>query len=358
VYVPLGRSVLRVTAAGDMIPMGPDLGTGLPFELDGHVIDLVSTLTFMYALVSPIALDARLSPSVWAWSGEGWHQVMQGDPGKQAAGLHYSRGTQALHLIHTDGSARRIYLPDDTTALRRSDNLRYESTGVLDTGHYFGGMREVNKLWGDVTIHGCLPTGTSILIEYTNAPDVIMCGASWSSADEAMSSLGYITATGQTLRFPVIASSDGAPYMRLRLTLATADNTVTPLISAIVVRMIPRIVQQWTWSITAKLPLQCLTYRDGSYVADYDQALWDTALRNACKELAPIILTDIDGVHYHIAVTAFSRRVYNTHCDDEDSDILQGDIIWNITALQLSGDIANTDVEAWEVPVWPLPGPM
>lgn len=354
VYVPLGRSMVRITAAGDLIPMGPDLGVGLPYELDGHIVDAISTLTFMYALVSPIAEDADLKPSVWAYTGEGWHQVMQGGTSQQACGLHYDRHTQQLFMFFTDGTCRAIFLSDDTTALRRGDNLRYESVGVLDTGNFFGDMREVTKTWGEIELHGCFPNGTSVLIEYADEFVNPLCNSSWSSGTVDWHAVGTVSANNMPLRLPLYNTT----YLRLRLTLATTDQTASPLIEAITVKYIPRVVNQWAWNISVKLPLECLTYRDGSYVPMYDQHQFDLMLRESCMQNAPLIFEDIDGAAYWVAVTAFSRRVGNVHCDD--TDLLAGDIQWSLSLLQLYGNITDGAVdEALIPPEWPgiLPGP-
>lgn len=336
VYVPVGRSMMRITASGDMIPMGPDLGAGLPRERDGHNICCVSTLTFMYSLVSPIDVGSGEAPSVWAWSGEGWHQVISGYGNKYGRGLFYSRLYGYMFMMHEDGSCVRVFMPDDSTAMRRGDNMRYESTGLLDTGHFFGDLREVDKLWGDVTVHGCFPTGTSIKIYYTVEPDTVMCGANWSTSDQTWVLLSTITSTNVQIVFPDV----GTNQIRFKFVLETLDETATPMITAIVTRYIPRIVQQWAWNLSIKLPVQCLTYRDGSYVPAYDQGVWDSAVRTACMSIIPVDFTDVDGRTYSVAVTSFSRRVTNIGCADDDT--LEGDISWSLSLLQLTGDISGT----------------
>lgn len=334
VYVPVGRSMMRITSSGDLIPMGPDLGAGLPRERDGYNVCCVSTLTFMYSMVSPQDIGSNEAPSVWAWSGEGWHQVISGYGNKKGRGLFYSRLYSYMFMVHEDGSCLRVYIPDDSTAMRRGDNMRYETIGFLDTGHYFGDLREVDKLWGDVAVHGCFPTGTSIQVYYTTLPDMVMCGANWSSSDETWTLLGTVSATGEKLVFPT-----SGKQIRLKFVLLTTNDAATPMITAVVLEYIPRVVQQWAFQLSIKLPVECLTYRDGSYVPGYVQSVWDAAVRQACMSVVPVSFTDIDGKEYSVAVTAFSRRVANIGCADDDS--LEGDIFWSLSLLQLTGNISG-----------------
>ena len=336
VYASAGEGAVRITKNGDMIPMGLDLGAGLPVECSGSVLAFQSTLSYLHALVASPVADANTFSSVWSWSGEGWHQVMRCENGKRALGMYYARALNRLFVIQNDGSTLHLFLPDESSVMRRGINQRYVASGALDTCVFYGDLRNVEKMWGVVEIQGTFPAGTGVQVWWSTDETSPLSKSTWSINDVEWSYLTTITSNRQAISFPNIHSAG----LRLRLVLQTSNDAVTPLVEAVIVRYIPRIVQQWNWQLTVALPTDCMFYRDGTPVEGYDQALWDMRLREICTSLAPVSFVDIDGREYSVTVTNFSRRISNVgmeSCDVQGEMI--GDITWSLNILQVSGNI-------------------
>ena len=333
IYAVSGEGMVRITKSGDLIPMGIDLGTGLPTERAGSVIAISSTLSFMHILVAGTATSESVSSSVWSWSGEGWHQVLSCQNNKRAVGMFYSRALNRLFVLQNDGTTLHVFLPDEASVSRRGTNQRYTASGSLDTCVFYGDMRSVQKMWGAIELHGTFPAGTSAIVWYSTDETSPLSSSTWSASSTEWNYLGYVDGNKQPLVLPKVSGV----ALRVRVTLQTSDNTKTPMVEAIVVRYIPRVTRQWQWQMTLNLPVGCLQYRDGTPVEDYSQELWDTRLREICDELVPVTFTDIDGRNFQVVVTSFSRRLGNVGLEDCTS--LVSNIDWNITLLQIDGSI-------------------
>jgi len=333
IYSPAGEGMVRITKNGDLIPMGIDLGTGLPTERAGSIIDIQSTLSFMHILVAGTATSENVASSIWSWSGEGWHQVVSCENGKRAVGMFYSRSLNRLFILQNDGTTLHVFLPDEASTSRKGTNQKYVSSAMIDTNVFYGDMRSVQKMWGEVEVMGSFPAGTSVQVWYSTDETSPLSTSTWSATTTEWNYLGIVSNTRERLPLPGVSGV----ALRLRLVLQSSVNTSTPMIEAVAVRYIPRIVQQFSWQMTVALPTDCLYYRDGTQVEDYNQELWDTRLREICTSLVPVTFTDIDGRTFQVVVTSFSRRISNVgmeNCTD-----LLGDIAWNLNILQVVGDI-------------------
>lgn len=333
IYAPSGEGMVRITKNGDLIPMGIDLGTGLPVEREGSIISIQSTLSFMHILVANATTNENLASSVWSWSGEGWHQIIQCESGKRAVGMFYSRALNRMFIMQNDGSSLNVFLPDESSVSRKGTNQRYRSSGLVDTCVYYGDLRNVEKMWGEVEVQGAFPAGTSVEVWYSTDETNPISKPTWSISDVNWSYLAAINSNRQVSMLPNIHGV----AIRLRLVLRTESSLVTPTIEAVIVRYIPRIVRQWQWQLTISLPTDCLFYRDGSAVEGYSQELWDTRLREICTSLVPVEFVDIDGRTFQVVVTSFSRKIGNVGM--ESCENLIGDISWNLNILQVTGTV-------------------
>lgn len=333
IYSPSGEGMVRITKNGDLIPMGIDLGTGLPVERAGSVIAIQSTLSFMHILVAGTATNENVASSVWSWSGEGWHQIVQGENGKRAVGMFYSRTLNRLFIAQNDGTTLYVFLPDESSVLRKGTSQKYRASGTVDTCVYYGDLRNVEKMWGEIELQGTFPAGTSAQVWYSTDETSPISKPTWSTGDVQWNYLGTVDGNRQAMMLPNLHGV----AIRLRIVLQTSSELVTPMIEAVIVQYIPRIVQQWQWQLTIALPTDCLFYRDGTTIEGYSQEQWDSRLREICTSLVPLSFTDIDGRTFQVVVTNFSRRISNVGM--EQCSNLIGDIAWNLNLLQVTGTV-------------------
>lgn len=329
IYAPMaGGGMVRITRSGDSIPMGPDLGIGPPVEHGGEIVATARTLPYLYILMN------GPSPAVYAWSGEGWHLCAAFS--SPARGMGYYRKLQRMYVATASG-VHTFFLPEHTPNARRIENLECADLGVLITPLFYANFYELTKTWGFVEIWGDFPNGSYASVDYSFDERVHSYRNSWSLNDVSWTSLGDINTNGGSLR--LMAQSRA---IRLRVRLYANNQKQTPVIHAIVLRYIPRVIRQWQWQIAIDLPYDCLKYRDDSPVPNYSQELWDERIRQIVSSNLPVLFRDIDGRTWQVMVTSFSRRVHDVAVDCQSQNPqkpLKADYIWNLTLLQVEGDL-------------------
>jgi hypothetical protein len=72
-FIPVQESLLRYDGS-NMLPIGIDLGEGLPPQLQGNVSALASTNNWLLMAVDPRDGTTQ-GGTVWAWTTQGWHNL-------------------------------------------------------------------------------------------------------------------------------------------------------------------------------------------------------------------------------------------------------------------------------------------
>lgn len=181
------------------------------------------------------------------------------------------------------------------------DPSKYGGSGTLETGLISFGLPGVTKLLRSVTlVTAAMPVGCSVLVEYRTEDT-----GSWTS-------LGTLSTLGATTATYSFAASVTCRLLSLRLTLTgVAGGTVSPVVSEVVVRYVPRpaVTREWELGVllegTAALPLVTL---DGAGEPLTGAAL-TSALWTAAGSVGPVTLVDLDGASYAVYVTDVREEV-------------------------------------------------
>lgn len=139
----------------------------------------------------------------------------------------------------------------------------------------------------------------------------------------------------------------GSKWLALRLVL-TGLGTGTPIIDAIKLKYFVPILDYFRFSFAVGLPKDCLNDGCGIELPEYDQSLWDEAIRDAVCSIEPVKFRDIDGTWYEVRVESASRRIEKV---DYGSGVRKWDISWSLVLVQLnSTTICGPE---WVPPVCP-----
>jgi len=290
-YIPAQESIMRWDGS-NMLPMGLDLGEGLPPDKQGNVAALASTNNWLIAGVN--SRSATDSATIWGYNGQGWHNMAVLPPGMPISCLYYRRSNQRLYAGGA-GLIFSLYLPDiahvvDTTS------PEFAPVGWLETDWFYGGLQEVRKDMESVYILGEDISANQSVDVYWQDDD----STGWEL-------LGTVTGNRTELRWSDYATRPNTRQIRLGLLLHTNDSTLTPIIRAVRVKFHSMIADWFRF----RLPLQ---------VSD-DQAMLDNDLNpyNAKQQLthllalstqvAPIIIEDLLGVQYEAKVLDASFQI-------------------------------------------------
>lgn len=339
VYMSEGTGLLRMTQDGSIVSTGLDLGIGLACNVAGQHGPSIPTNNYMLSSVNPTAG----SPTVWAWGGEGWSFIGKFSDGTTVLDMSYDLESGNLLVLLSNGTVAQLFYLDSMAMYRREDAVRYVSSGFIDTGSVFGGVREVEKDFHSLYFHGCIFPGTLVDVYYSNETFEAECQECYNTGDVTWTYIGRFTDNNQELFFPptVAAGRPVAKSIRFRLELVTSDPTTTPIVNAIRLKYIPKLDNVWSFRIGLTLPSDCMNDMEGVEIPGYTQAEWDTALQCATSAAAPMSFTNVDGQEYYVAVTDFRRTITEVRCDKNGSR--KFDVHWTIGLLQV---LPNTIGEA------------
>lgn len=320
IYAPVLHGMARITASGQFLGMGLDMGEGLPAELAGTHQDVISTTNWLLTYISPESSYG--SPSAWAWSGEGWHYVAKLKAGSKACNGHYSRVYQRLWLALDSGEVATLVMPDRNDNFDKSPNMRFEECGILETGFFHGGLRKIEKDFHSVYVHGVnLSADRTVNVWWRT------------SAAEAWALLGTVTQDEQELYWPCAGASRArGRNIELRIELCTNDATKTPVVDAVDVRYMAHVRDRWGWQYQVSLPADCLQDACAQDVEEYDQATWDACICAAAASVEPVPFTDLDGSEYFVKVINAAQSFSNLSFEDGERKY---DIGWSFGLLQV-----------------------
>ena len=264
--------------------------------------------------------------TLWGNKGSGWHFIGQLQDGAKPINGWYYTNESALLVALDNGAVAYIYIGDSTSDPRADSNYRYQPSGTFDLGWYPGSIYEANKYWHSIFVDAeCLSDRTKLEVFYSL--DYKDAGCAGCIDDTIWTTLGEITWDQKELVLPCDKKLSGRA-IRIKLVLSTKDPTVSPVVKAVGCKYAPKLNAQFRWSITLRLPANCLTDREGAYIDDYVQKTWDQRIKQIVSEPAPVSFVDLDSSEYFVVVSGFSRRVYNISCDSHDID-------WSLSLLQV-----------------------
>lgn len=295
-YIPLNAGIIRYDAS-TMLPVGPDLGEGLPLNRSGAIGALATQNNWLYCLVRATAGAS----TIWAYNGQGWHYVTEAPTNDELyfTSIHYRRTNQKLYLGTNKGVIFTIVATDSANAMDL-DTLAYTTPyGTIETDWIYGGLKDVDKDWESVTIMGDDIDANHPIRVY------------WLDEDStAWEYLGECTANGQELRWDDYTTRPNSKQLCIGLGLyakSSVNYQGTPIVRAVRVKYHNMVTDTWRWSF----PLQVSdsqTMLDGA-LNTYTAAQQVAHLDALTKQVPPVILTDVSGEQYECKIVDASRQI-------------------------------------------------
>lgn len=374
IYIPIYRSlsnativggdVIRFTQSGqrvnvglDQTPVNPVVGVDTPYTNYATITTTLRMATspttliaglYIAGLDSAMAGSTQVMPRVAGLKGQGWHalnarHLESGTTFTQVGGIHYHSGTQNVYYMLSGAKAtgpldlyfQRFIYPDSNKA-----TYSYDGAGYLWLGWFDAGSPLLSKDWHSISVYGeCLDDDDHQVRVFYEVSDTIPdCGV-YTQLPLMNPSFTYGTDTidGEyvlpgTMDDCVIPRS--GRYIGVTLYMNTADTSSTPVVRGLKLKYFTPIGDYFRFSYSVKLPKDCLVDGCGEKLEEYDQALWDQALREAACSIEPVPFRDIDGKWYLVRVESESRRIEKV--DFSSSPPYRTfDITWNLVFIQV-----------------------
>jgi hypothetical protein len=157
-------------------------------------------------------------------------------------------GGQLFCFVRGHGAFRTPYQHRDRErGIRRYDvsaagaSLADQNGGYFTTSTYDAGTPGVDKMWRKVVVDCATPTNTGIVVAYSTNN-----GSSYTQ-------LGTISAQGARGKFSFYLENIISTSLKLRFTLRSTANTVTPEFFGFNVSYLPTPEPNWMWSMTLVL---------------------------------------------------------------------------------------------------------
>ena len=106
-YMSAGEALFRFDGNA-MLPVGLDLGEGLPANRSGTVAAIVQQNNWLLCAVNATSGQ----DSIWAYNDQGWHHIATMPSGVVIADMVYQRSVKRLHILTTTGMIFSTYVPD------------------------------------------------------------------------------------------------------------------------------------------------------------------------------------------------------------------------------------------------------
>jgi hypothetical protein len=299
-FISLGRSLLRFDS-GTMLPVGPDLGEGLPALREGVISALCSTNYWLLAAVNPATLSS--GPQIWAWNSQGWHHVCSlpnvGTTGSifRISSMIYDRASQTLYIAADDAinAIFGVLLPD-TANYSSTTTQRYSPFSWLETDWFFGGLKEIYKDCESVYVAGDN-------IDSNNYVEVY-----WrDDGSTAWELLGTCTATRQELRWSDYATRPNTRQIKLGLALYSKTAGSTPIVRAVRLKYMAMVQDRYRWSLPIAVSdlQQMVDGKENPYTSVQMRAHLETLI----TRVPPCIFQDVDGVQYEVKILSASEQI-------------------------------------------------
>ena len=305
-FIPVQESLLRYDGS-NMLPVGIDLGEGLPPDLQGDVATLTSTNNWLLMGVNPRNTSTK-GGTVWAWTTQGWHHIAHLPPGLKISCLYYRRSNQRLYIGTTRGLVFSLYLPDVASVVDTTEP-EFAPVGWQETDWFFGGLKEVEKDFESVYISGeDFAAGQYAKVYWKD------------DASTAWELLGTVTSDRQELRWSDYTTRPSSRQIKIGIELHTNDSAASPLIRAIRIKYHPMVSDWFRWSF----PVLCSNNQQelGSTTSTYNANQKRAHLDTLITQIPPFIFRDMDGVQYEC-------KVMGCAIQNDDVEWINGELVFN-----------------------------
>jgi len=320
-YIPVAQGVIRYDA-GSMLPVGPDLGEGLPLFRVGSVGALATQNNYLYCSIKATGG----SSSVWAYNGQGWHHIatLPSADVLWITSIAYHRPKQRLYIGTNTGLVMYVTAIDSPTNID-IDSVTYTATyGTLETDWHRGGLWKVDKDFESVSV-----LGDDIDEDHT-------VQVYWQDDDSVdWEYLGEVTESGQELRWSDYTTRPNTKALKLGLALnakSTLLYTGTPVIRAVTVKYHNMITDWWRYNME-------IAVHDDQIMLDGVANTFTTAqmvahLDALSKQVAPVIFSEDGGTTYReVKVLDAVRRLDKS---EFVSGALVNSYIYNVAIEQVT----------------------
>jgi len=308
-FVPVQQSIYRYDGA-QMLPVGFDLGEGLPQDRVGVITGMLSLNNWLLCFLDGVSDTSRAA--VWAYNDQGWHYL---------AGLPY--GVSVINATY-DVTTRNVYMAGDYNLMWRlpiADSANFNNVsaypmpkmpcGWLETDWFFGNLFEVYKDCESVYVTGDGFNATHTAQVYWKDDD---------STDWEL--LGTIANNRTELRWDDYGERPDTRQIKIGVAIYTQDDNA-PVIRAIRLKYHPMVSDWFRWNF----PLIVTDYTPllGGEKSPYTRAEQEEHLDGIIKQRQPTIFRDIDGVSlYEVKVTGSPIQVtrYEYQNDGPHYDLL------------------------------------
>lgn len=243
--------------------------------------------------------------SLLATDGVGWHKLID---------LPVTTPTQFGAWIDADGDAMYLHAYSGTDGylwkvqLQTYSDLAYASYATSGTYNFYSpyydlGMRRIPKSFATLVLHGEFPTGTQVAAAYR-----VDTATGWTALGTAF------TSDMQEVSFP---STLTGKRIQFRLTLSTTTAANTPIIKAIIIKVMMRPTVKY--GVTCDVLISDNLSDQNRQLVGHTASEIKAALMSARDSVTPITFVDIYGTSYsaYLASLRFEVLAY------EDSDAVQ-----------------------------------
>lgn len=288
-FIPLDQSLYRYDGA-QMLPVGLDLGEGLPNSRVGIVQGLCSMNNWLVAAISGIDNDQQRS-TLWAYNDQGWHFLAAAPWGiTLSGGMIYERLTRRLYVGGEDSSVWQLPIADSANF---NNIIAYPMPlspfAWLETDWFTGGLLEVYKDCESIYVTGDGIDSTHTVVVYWQDDG----SAGWEL-------LGTVSSNRAELRWSDYNTRPNTRQLKIGIALYTQDDNA-PVVRAVRLKYHPMVSDWYRWNF----PVLVADYQElpGMDRSIYSREEGEAHLQSLITSVPPFIYEDIDGVQYEVKVT-------------------------------------------------------
>lgn len=283
-FISLGQSIIRFDGNA-MLPVGPDLGEGLPLNRLGNVVAMCAQNNWMMCAITP--QQAGGQSVILSYNDQGWHPIATLPAGVNATALTYDAAAQYLWIATSAAGVFYCYLPDVANDKPANDaRLPY---AWLENDWFFGSLLEVQKDFESVYITGENLSATSYAVLY------------WQDDDStAWELLGTVSDNRTEIRWSNYGTRPNSRQLKIGVALYTKTAGATPQINAIRIKYHPMVSDWFRWSF----PILVSDNQQelGGTLSPYNAYQKRAHLDELTTQVPPLIFMDMDGEQYEVKV--------------------------------------------------------
>lgn len=311
-FIPVQESLIRFDGTS-ILPVGIDLGEGLPGDRQGNVAALTSTNNWLLMGVNPRNANT-VGGGVWAFNGQGWHHIATLPPGISISSLYYRRSNQRLYIGCDTGHVFSLYLTDVAQVVDTTEP-EFAPVGWVETDWFFGGLKEIEKDFESVYVSGEDCTANQYVDVYWRDDE----STEWEY-------LGRVDDNRVELRWSDYSTRPKSRQLKLGLLMRTTAANASPLIRAIRIKYHPMVSDWFRWSFPILVSDNQQELGGGK--STYNAYQKRTHLDGLITQVPPFIFRDMDDIEYEV-------KVMGAQIQHEGVELINGvkvfDSVYNIT---------------------------